>query len=158
MSLPAQSCNKCYTNDHSMLNIKQCRHGRLLSTRHVTRPTAELLLGFDNCPKQRNAFHIGLARRLDRCPRVSLRNSPQCTAAKQIEIAHRMRSRHAEDAAIDGARDRARDYAEMPNATIQSGAKTALAETPSWEPREPFMTPLRRRTLAALRLEQSFQV
>ena len=66
-----------------------------------------------------------------------------------------MLSRHA--AAIDGTRDRARDDAETPNATIQNSAKTALAETPSWEPREPFMTPLRRRTLAALRLEQSFK-
>ena len=79
-------------------------------------------------------------------------------AAKQIEIAHGMRSRHAEDATIDGARDGARDDAEMPNAMIPNGAKTALAETPRLEPREPFMTPHRRRTLAALRLEQSFQV
>ena len=66
-----------------------------------------------------------------------------------------MRSRHA--TAIDGARDGARDDAETPNATIQNGAKAALAETPSLEPREPFMTPHRRRTLAALRLEQSFK-
>ena len=79
-------------------------------------------------------------------------------AAKQIEIAHGMRSRHAEDATIDGARDGARDDAETPNATIPNGAKTALAETPSWEPRKPFMTPLRRRALVALRLEQPFQV
>ena len=94
LSLPAQSSNKCYTNDHSMLNNKPCRHGLLLSTRHVTRPTAELLLGFDNCPKQRKStFYVNLTRRLDRFPqktsifrfqyRVSLRNSPQCTAARR---------------------------------------------------------------------------
>ena len=79
-------------------------------------------------------------------------------AAKQIEIAHGMRSRHAEAAAMDGARDGARDDAETPNTTIQNGAKTALVEVPNLEPREPFMTPLRRRTLPALRLEQSVQV
>ena len=79
-------------------------------------------------------------------------------AAKQIEIVPGIRSRHAEAVTIDGARDRAREDAETPNATIQNGAKTALAETPSWEPREPFMTPLRRRTLVALHLEQSFPV
>ena len=79
-------------------------------------------------------------------------------AAKQIELAHGMRSRHAEDALIDGASQRARDDAETLNATIQNGAKTALAETPNLEPREPFMTLLRRRTLAALRWEQSSQV
>ena len=78
--------------------------------------------------------------------------------AKQIEIAHGMRSRHAEDATIDGTRDGARNDAETPNTIIQNGAKTALAETPSFEPREPFMTLLRRRTLAALRWEQSSQV
>ena len=79
-------------------------------------------------------------------------------AAKQIEIAHGIRSGHAEAATIDGARGGARDDAETPNVTIPNGAKTALAETPSLEPREPFMTSLQRRTLAALRWEQSFQV
>ena len=79
-------------------------------------------------------------------------------AAKQFEIAHRMRSRHAEAATIDGTRDGARDDAKTPNATIQNGAKTALAENPSLEPREPIMTPHRRRTLAALCCEQSFLV
>ena len=83
LSLSAQSSNKCYTNEYSMLNNKPCRQSPLLSTRHVTRPKAELLLRFDNCLKQRNEFHVGLRRRLDRCPRVSLRNSPQCTAARR---------------------------------------------------------------------------
>ena len=87
------------------------------------------------------------------CPRNNLG-----VAAKQIGIAHGMRSRHAEDTTIDGARDGARDDAEMPNATIPNSAKTALAETLSLEPQEPFMTPHRRRTLAALHLEQFFQV
>ena len=75
-------------------------------------------------------------------------------AAKQIEIAHGIRSRHAEAATIDGTRD----DAETPNATILNGAKMALAETLNLEPRESFVTSLQRRTLAALRREQSFQV
>ena len=94
LSLPAQSSNKCCTIDHSMLNNKPCLHCLLLSTCHVTQPTAELLRGFDNCLKQRKTpFHVNLTRRLDRCPqttsifrfqyRVSLRNSPQCTAARR---------------------------------------------------------------------------
>ena len=69
-----------------------------------------------------------------------------------------MRSRHGEATAIDTARDGAHDDSEMANATKQNGAKAALAETPSLEPREPFMTPYRRRTLAALRWEQSAQI
>ena len=94
LSLPVQTSNKCFTNNHSMLNHQPCRQGLLLSTRHVTRPTAELLRGFDNCLKQRKTtFHVNMTRRLDRCLqktsifrfqyRVSLRNSPQCTAARR---------------------------------------------------------------------------
>ena len=78
-------------------------------------------------------------------------------AAKQIEISHGIHSRHAEAATIDGARGGARDDAETPNAKILNGAKTALAETPSVEPCEPFMKSLQRRMLVALRWEQSFQ-
>ena len=48
----------------------------------------------------------------------------------RIEIAHGMRSRHA--AVIDGARDRARDYAETLNTTIQKKRQNGASEDPKF--------------------------
>ena len=61
-------------------------------------------------------------------------------AAKEIEIAYGMRSRHAEAGAMDGAREGARDDAKTPNTTIENGAKTALVEVPNLEPHVAFRT------------------
>ena len=61
-------------------------------------------------------------------------------ATKPIEIQHGMGRRHAESAAPEGTRNEVRDDAETPKATIQSGAKMVLADTPCFGAPEPFIS------------------